>query len=93
MLSPMNTSNEDAIIRKSVAAAIEIIAQNTPLREKSVKSTFIVTPHVHRHLDTMCKATGMTKQECFSLALDQFMEQKSYLDYIPIEQVKALAAL
>lgn len=89
----MTTTSEDAIIRKSVAAAIEIIAQNTPLREKSVKSTFIVTPHAHRHLDTMCKATGMTKQECFTLALDQFMEQKGYLDYIPLEQVKALSDL
>ncbi|EPG40628.1 MULTISPECIES: hypothetical protein [Acinetobacter] len=89
----MNTSSEDVIIQNTVAAAIEIIAQNTPLREKSAKSTFIVSPKHHRHLDTVCKVTGKTKQDYYSLALDKFLEQKGYLEDIPLEQVKALAAL
>ena len=93
MLSPMNTSNEDVIIRKSVAAAIEIIAQNTPLREAPVKSTYVVKPEHHRHIDTIGKVTGQTKQDLYSSAVDYYLKHQLFLDDIPLEQVKALAAL
>ena len=89
----MTTTSEDAIIRKSVAAAIEIIAQNTPLRETSVKSTYVVTPEHHRHIDTVVKVTGKTKQDLYTSAMDYFLKHKLFLDDIPLEQVKALAAL
>lgn len=89
----MSTPNEDVIIQNTVAAAIEIIAQNTPLRDKAAKSTFIVSPEHHRRLETVCKVTGKTKQDYYSLALEIFLKQKGYLEDIPVEQVKALAAL
>lgn len=89
----MNTSNEDVIIRKSVAAAIEMIAQNTPLREKPAKSTYVVNPDHHRHLDTVSKVTGQTKQDLYTSAIDYYLKHKLFLDDIPLEQVKALAAL
>ena len=78
MLSPMNTSNEDAIIRKSVAAAIEIIAQNTPLRETPVKSTYVVKPEHHRHIDTIGKVTGQTKQDLYSSAVDYYLKHQLF---------------
>lgn len=86
----MNTLSQDMIICNAAAAAIEIIAKNTPLRATPVKSTFIVSPEVHRHLDIICKLTGKTRQEYFSTALKILLANKLYLDDIPIDKIKEL---
>lgn len=85
----MNQSNEDVIIRQTIAASISIIAENTPLKTKSVKSTFVVTPEQDRMLDLICKITARSRQDSFSDSLDNWIDQQLYLLKVPIEKFKA----
>lgn len=87
----MNPSNENAIIRATVAASIEIIASNTTLRVKAAKSTFNVSPEDYRLLDVICRLTGKTKQKYFASALQKSLKEKTYLNDIPIEKIKELS--
>lgn len=84
----MNQSNEDAIIRQTIAASINMIAENTPLKIKSVKSTFVVTPEQDRMLDLICKVTARSRQDSFSDSLDNWINQQLYLLKIPIDKFK-----
>lgn len=86
----MNQSNEDAIIRQTIAASLSIIAENTPLKSKSVKSTFVVTPEQDRMLDLICKVTASSRQDNFSDSLDNWIEQQLYLLKIPIDKFKTI---
>lgn len=87
----MKPNNEDEIIRATIAASMEIIASNSPLRAKPAKSTFIVSPEDHRMLEIICRLTGKTKQEYFATALQKSLKEKTYLNDIPIEKIKELA--
>lgn len=85
----MNQSNEDVIIRQTIATAISMIAENTPLKTKSVRSSFVVTPEQDRMLDLICKVTSRTRQDGFSDSLDNWINQQLYLLKIPIDKFKA----
>lgn len=87
----MHESN-DTVIRHTAAATIEIIASNTPLRAKAAKSTFIVQPEEHRYLEALCRLTGKTKQEFFTVALQTMFKERTYIDAIPVDTIKALSS-
>lgn len=82
----MNTVTSDVIIRNAIADSLEIMAQNAPMRSKYAKSTFNVSPENYNLLELICRLTGKTKQDIYTDALNLLLEQRNYLDDIPVNK-------
>ena len=79
---------EYTIAPEIVFNVIDRISQIGPFREDDAKSTFYVTPRLHRKLDLICECTGLTRQEIYTKALREYMNG-SYLKDIDPKLLRA----
>lgn len=84
----MLTPTETNIAPEIVANVIDRLSMIGPFREDDAKSTFYVTPHLHRKLDLVCECTGLTRQEIYTKALRDYLNS-AYLKDIDPELFKA----
>lgn len=84
----MHFSNESDIASEIVSNVIDRISLVGPFRKDDAKSTFYVTPDMHRKLDIICECTGLTRQEIYTKALRDYLDQK-YLQDIDPKLLKA----
>lgn len=84
----MSIASEADIALKIVSNVIDRISLIGPFREDDAKSTFCVTPRLHRKLDLVCECTGLTRQEIYTKALRDYLSD-SYLEDVDPELFKA----
>lgn len=84
----MSIASESDIALKIVSNVIDRISLIGPFREDDAKSTFCVTPRLHRKLDLVCECTGLTRQEIYTKALRDYLNDP-YLKDVDPELFKA----
>lgn len=67
-----------------IAMCVNKICAMGPFREEDAKSTFFVEPKLHRKLEVVSELLGLTKQEIYSKALRNYLND-GYLKDIDIE--------
>ena len=82
-------ANEDQMIRNTLENCIDRISSKSTLRDKDVKSTFMVRPETHRKLTTICSISNLSQQEIYTRALEQYLKGQ-YLKDINIEHFKTI---
>lgn len=83
----MSVATDTDIAPEIVSNVIDRISLIGPFREDDAKSTFYVTPRLHRKLDLVCECTGLTRQEIYTKALRDYLIG-SYLKDIDPELFK-----
>ena len=84
----MSVVTDTNIAPEIVSNVIDRISLIGPFREDDAKSTFCVTPRLHRKLDLVSECTGLTRQEIYTKALRDYLNG-SYLKDIDPELFKA----
>lgn len=84
MLNMSLTTNIDTeIATEIVSNIIDRMCLIGPFRKEDAKSTFYVTPLLHRKLDLVCQCTGLTRQEIYTKALSSYLDDKYKNDIDP----------
>jgi hypothetical protein len=79
----MPIAPEADIATKIVSKVIDRVSLIGPFREEDAKSTFCVTPRLHRKLDLVCECTGLTRQEIYTKALRDYLNGPYLKDVDP----------
>ena len=79
----MLVTTDTAIAPEIVSNVIDRLSLIGPFREDDAKSTFCVTPRLHRKLDLVCECTGLTRQEIYTKALREYLTGSYLKDIDP----------
>lgn len=74
---------DTGIAPEIVSNVIDRLSLIGPFREDDAKSTFCVTPRLHRKLDLVCECTGLTRQEIYTKALREYLTGSYLKDIDP----------
>lgn len=74
---------DTGIAPEIVSNVIDRLSLIGPFREDDAKSTFYVTPRLHRKLDLVCECTGLTRQEIYTKALRHYLTASYLKDIDP----------
>jgi len=74
---------DTGIAPEIVSNVIDRLSLIGPFREYDAKSTFCVTPRLHRKLDLVCECTGLTRQEIYTKALRDYLNGAYLKDIDP----------
>lgn len=74
---------DTGIAPEIVSNVIDRISLIGPFRPDDAKSTFYVTPRLHRKLDLVCECTGLTRQEIYTKALRDYLNSTYLMDIDP----------
>lgn len=79
----MLVTSDTTIAPEIVSNVIDRLSLIGPFREDDAKSTFCVTPRLHRKLDLVCECTGLTRQEIYTKALREYLTGSYLKDIDP----------
>lgn len=75
--------NIDAVLN-TIDNCVNKASSIGPFRQDDAKSTFFVEPKMHRKLEVISEYTGLTKQEIYTKALRNYLNE-GYIDDIDID--------
>lgn len=78
------------IRKEAIIGCIKYVSRKVPQRKEPAKSTFFVPVEQHHELDAICEILGLTKQEIYSKALNDYLNNHIYLNDIPPESLQKL---
>ncbi|MHA3049761.1 hypothetical protein [Acinetobacter sp. ANC 4639] len=79
----MLTLLEPNLAPEIVSNVIDRLSLTGPFRKGDAKSTFFVSPRLHRKLDLVCECTGLTRQEIYTKALREYLNGNYLKDIDP----------